>query len=545
MTFTAPCRVPSRVRAHAGRSVLAVSVVFALALSACTHKSRASGEGPVKLAHGGTFSYAITTDPGNLDPLRAADQTTSLLDSFAYDTLINLDAAGKPVSELAEKWQATATSATFTLRKDVTCSDGSRLTASQVAANFDFIKDPASQSSVIGSQLPSPDYTTHADDAANTFTIKMKTPFAFLLTGAGTVPIVCAKGTNNRKLLAHQVDGTGPFTLVDSVASDHYTFAARKDYKWGPSGAGTQVPGFPDKVTFKVVQNQTTADNLLLSGQLNAVDVVGQEHKRLTGRGFQEIKSPGTGFNLYFNERSGHPGADPQVRRALAMAVDLSQLVKVLTENDGQAPTDMEPNQPKPCRVPTVAGNLPPHDAAQAGAILDAAGWHQDGGTRSKNGTKLAMTLLYASGTASEDAGMELVRDWWKALGVQVTLKPQDANAVGQTLFTNGGGWDGAVLGIGVSYPSQLVAFFAGPAAPDGQNFAAIDNPDYTRLSGQAGATAGDAGCQTWADAEKALFKRVDLLPLSIATVYSYGNKAQYRFGNAGVEPTSIRLLAS
>ena len=519
------------------RTVIALAAISAVVLAGCTSSNSST-------TNTGTFTTDISADPGNMDPDKATDLTTVLLNSFQYDTLINLNPQGKPVSQLASKWEATATTATYTLRKDVTCADGARLKASDVKANFDYIHNPKNESSIIGTQLPNGDYTTTADDSAGTFSITMKAPYSFLLTGAGLVPIVCAKGMANRTLLAHQTDGTGPFKLVQSVASDHYTLAVRKDYKWGPDGATTATAGVPQKVTFKVVQNPTTAHNLLLSGQLNAVDVAGQEHQRLEGHGFLEIKGTGQPFSMYFNERAGHPGADEKVRHALASALDRAQLVKVLTENSGSALQDMEPNQPKPCRIPTVPGNLPEHDVTAAKSELDAAGWVVgSGGVRSKDGKKLSVSLLYVSGTPAEDAGMELVRDWWKSIGVQVELTPRDSNALAQTLFTNGGGWDVSVFGIGVSYPSELVAFFGGPAAPTGQNFGAVDNPQYKSLTAQAGKTAGDAGCRIWADAEVSLLKRVDVIPISLSIAYSFGNKATYRFGVFGIEPTSIRML--
>jgi len=526
------------------RLATALAAVACLGVAGCTGSSTSGGNSD-KVVKGGTFVAAISTDPGNMDPQKAADVTTNALDYFAYDSLINLDEKGNPVSQLATKWTSTATTATFTLRDDVTCADGSKLTAALVKRNFDWIKEPKSQSAVIGSGLPDGAYTTAADETKHTFTITMKKPFSFLLTGAGLVPIVCAKGMDNRKLLAHGVQGTGPYRLAQSVAGDHYTFAVRKDYKWGPGGATTQTDGIPDKVTFKVVQNPTTGVNLLLTGQLNALDVAGPDRKRLAGHGFYEFKTPGGPLDFFFNQAAGHPGADEKVRRALALAVDLPQLIKVVTEGSGTAPEDLTVNQPQPCQVPTVAGNLPKHDVEQAKQLLDEAGWKAGaGGVRTKNGAKLAVKLLYVNGTPSQDAGMELTRNWWKAIGVDVTLKGVGANVVSQTLFTNTGGWDVGALGIAVSYPSQLVGFLSGPTAPAGQNFSGIKNADYDRLVKQAAGTVGDKACRLWADAEKALFAKVDLLPVSVTTAYSFGNKTKYRFGNLGIEPTSIRMLA-
>ena len=49
---------------------------------------------------------------------------------------------GQVVSGLAEKWRVGATSASFTLRRGVTCSDGTNLTASGVARSLSRASDP-------------------------------------------------------------------------------------------------------------------------------------------------------------------------------------------------------------------------------------------------------------------------------------------------------------------------------------------------------------------------------------------------------------------
>ena len=524
-------------------SLLATLVLAPVLVAGCTSSSK-PGKGKVKYAEGGTFTSVITADPGSLDPLLTSDQVANRLIGFTYDTLINLDKKGKVLPQLATSWQDSANTVTFTLRKGVTCADGTALTASQVAANFNFVKNPKNESTALGYNLPDSNFTVHADDAAGTVKITLAKPFGFLLSGAGTLPIVCAKGTANRKLLVHGTDGTGPFTLVDSVASDHYTFAVRKGYQWGPNGTSTNTPGFPAKVVFKVVQSDTTADNLFLNGQLNEVELVGVDRERLLHHGYSLLKEPGSQINAFFNERATSPTGDVQVRKALTMGLDLNQLIQVLTEKNGRPPDDLEPNQPKPCTTPTVPGTLPGHDPAAAQAALTAAGWVAGAdGVRAKGGAKLDINLLYPSGTPSVDAGMELIASWWKSLGVHVTLTGKSPTAAQEVLFSTGG-WDVTVLNVGVNNPSQLTSFFSGPIPPDGQNFAAVKNAEYDQLTTQAIGTPGAAGCELWGKAEKALFTRLDVLPVSMSEVYSFGNKATFNSGLYGLDPMSLRLLA-
>jgi peptide/nickel transport system substrate-binding protein len=522
-----------------------LAALLVLVLAACGDSGDDGQRKEQNLASGGTYTTSISTDPGNLDPAKLVNNTAALVTSFAYDTLVGIDGSGNPVPQLASKWDVTPTSVTFTLREGITCGDGSPLTARQVAANFEFAKDPKNETAIIGVDLPDTEFTVAADDSARTVTISRKQPYGFLLPGAGDVPIVCAKGMADRKLLARGTDGTGPFKLVEAVPGDHYTLEARKDYAWGPNGATTDVDGFPAKVVVKVVQSSDTAVNLMLNNQLNDATVVGTERKRMEGRGYEEQKTPGSPIDMFFNQAAGHPGADPAVRRALVSAVNSEQLRKVLTENDSMEPTSLVVNEPKPCKYDSVKGNLPPHDAAAAKSILDEAGWTAGaGGVRAKGGTKLQLTLLYPSGTPSVDAGLELLAGWWKEIGAEVQLKPTDANAMNEILFSNPGAWDVSMMGIGTAYPSQLVAFFSGSAPPDGQNFSAIANSAYTTLIGEAGRTPGQPGCELWGKAEQELIKRLDVVPISVSIVRTYLNKVRYAVGSAGPEPTSIRLLA-
>lgn len=520
-------------------ALVAISTVLCVSLAAC-----GGGNTKGQFANNGTYTEPISGDPGNLNPLTTTQSTAQAVNAFAYDTLVNIDPQGRVVSQLAKSWKVTPTSVTYTLRPGITCSDGTPLSASGVARTFAYIKDPKNKSSEIGNGLPSPDFTVRADDAARTVTISMAQPYSFLLEGAGLVPIVCPKGLDNPKTLAQDTDGTGPFELTQNVAGDHLTFVARKGYHWGPNGATTSAPGFPHKVVFRVIQDPSTAANLLLSGQLNSDAAAGADRQRLLGHGFQELDSDSGPNDLFFNERSGSPVADPAVRRALALALDLPQLAKVTTGGSGAQATNLTVLPPHPCPGNTVQGAVPGHDLAAARAALDQAGWVAGSdGIRTRQGQRLAVTLLYFTSGSSVAAGMELVGQWWKQLGVDVKLKVQGTSAFAQTLFS-GSNWDVAFLGVAVQYPSQLTVSVSGPPSPKGQNFGAIQNATYARLAGQAIQTPGAAGCALWHQAEQALFRNVDLVPVSVTKAATFVRGARLQLGSTGTEPTSIRLLA-
>jgi peptide/nickel transport system substrate-binding protein len=522
-------------------SVLAAVCVLVVGVSACGGGNDTKS---TDFAKGATYTEPLTGDPGNLHPLRAQQNLTNAVLPFAYDTLINIDEQGHITGQLAEKWDVTPKKVTFTLRPGITCADGTKLTASNVADNFEWIKDPKNKSSMIGDKVPSPDFAVKADDAARTVTVTLKQPYGFLLEGAGTLWVVCPKGLADPKSLAHATDGTGPYELTDYVADDHLTFTVRKDYKWGPDGASTSTSGTPQKVVFRIIQNLTTQTNLLLSGELSAATITGPDTSRLKGQSYSEVKSVSGPFDVFYNERAGHPGADPKVREALSKALDLEQLRKVVTEGSGTRPPSLALLPPRPCHNDTTDGTLPEHDVEGAKALLDEAGWTAgDGGTRTKDGKPLTLTLRYLSGQTPLGAGMELVADWWKELGVDVKLKAQDPNAYTQALFA-GNDWDASALSVALPYPNMFMSYASGPVSPEGQNFAAIDNADYAKFAQQALGTPGKPGCDLWAQAEQALFSNVDVVPVAADVVTTYSKTARLAIGQNGTEPTSIRMLA-
>jgi peptide/nickel transport system substrate-binding protein len=487
----------------------------------------------------------VSADPGNLDPQMTSLSVAYQVDQFLYDSMVSFDKDGTMVAGLASKWDGTTTEATFTLRQGITCSDGSALTASVVADNINFVGDPKNKSTRIGIFVP-PGATAKGDDKAGTVTVTSPTPAAFLVRGIGTLPIVCAKGMADRNMLKQGSDGTGMFTLTEAVPSDHYTLTRRTDYAWGPGDFDPKQPGLPAKVVIKVVQNESTAANLLLAKQVNYVQIIGPDRERIAAtKPYQQDLLAAFG-ELWYNHASGQPGSEEAVRKALTQALDLDQLGKVITSGTGKPTTGLLVSDLTPCPGNTIKGNLPSHDVAAAKAALDAAGWKAgNGGTRSKDGKPLAITLYYPTSLgAAMQSGAELMQKAWTAVGAKVTIKPMTDTEAATILLAGQGSWDAALMPLNVTQPNQLVPFLSGPAAPDGQNFSHIDNAQYTADVTKAQGKAGDAGCSDWNSAESALFQHVDMVPFVNSAVPGFAVGATFQFIQGSLAPWTIRMLA-
>jgi peptide/nickel transport system substrate-binding protein len=525
------------------RTYLAVVALAVVPLVASACGTTTSGGSNGALLSGGTFTMDLGTDPGTINPYKTTGGTNRQIFAFAYDTLVGRTPTGDLVPQLASSWQVTPNTVTYTLHKGVTCQDGSTLTASAVAADFNYIKNPGTLSPWVKLTIPMA-YTASADDAANTVTISTAQPFGMLLQGAGALPIVCPKGLQNAASLDHGTDGTGPYQVTDYVPSDHYTFQARPGYSWGPGGATNSAAGSPKTVTIAFVQNESTAANQLLSGQINAAQITGPDRTRLDANPTLTRQSvPVMVGEMNLNEAPGRPLADPQVRQALAQALNRPEVTKVGTSNQGTVATNMMVESPVSCPGDETTGNLPAFDVAAAERTLDTAGWTKGAdGTRSKNGRSLTIKLIYQVGAPQTVSASELIAQELAAVGIKADLQGLTQNAFLEALYTTQD-FDAYYSGINLEFPFMMTSYYGG-ATPGqgGRNAGSIVNPEFDSLSAQALSTPGAQGCALWKQAHEALLKRADVVPISVGDRPFYTSKATLKTVGLFAVPTSIRL---
>jgi len=501
--------------------IAATAVLLSVATSALGSSDRRTA-GP-----SGSAVVSVPTDPGNLDPQLTLLQAARYVDTYAYDTLVNLTGPGKIASGLAQSWKVISPKKVeFTLRRNISCSDGTKMTASVVKQNLDFVGNPANKSPLLGLFMPIGAKVT-ANNGARTVVVTTTSPNPFMIQGLALVQLVCSKGLANGSLLDHGTDGTGPYRLTGAVPGDHYTFAVRKGYTWGPNGASTAAKGLPAKVTVKVVTNETTAANLLLTGGLNLASIGGPDRSRLNKAHLFTVISPAQPNELFFNENPGHPAANPAVRKALVQALNLDQVGKVVTSGLGLKMTQLSLQNFTPCAGNSIAGSVPAYNPSAARSALSGAG---------------TMKLLYATDAGPSYAPTaELMQEQLSSAGAKITLEPQSTADLQATIFGTGD-WDVLIIGIGVANPAQFVSLLSGPTPPNGTNFAGINNAAYKQAVARASRRVGATGCKVWLDGERALFKSADVAPLEVTTSGTYGRKLTFKMGVEGPLPITLRL---
>ena len=127
-----------------------------------------------------------------------------------------------------------------------------------------------------------------ANDAAGTVTITLKAPYNALLTALATPyvgSIICPAGVAHPASLNAAPDGSGPYVLDKSrsVRGSTYVFTLRKNYNWGPGGWSATKAGVPTTIIDRVITDDTTAANLLTTGQVDIAPIFGINEQRVAG----------------------------------------------------------------------------------------------------------------------------------------------------------------------------------------------------------------------------------------------------------------------
>lgn len=526
------------------RTTVALAALGAalLSASACSSSGETRTGDDTGGAGGDGVTVAIEADPGSLNPITNATQAGETLAAFSYESLLSFPPGQEETGALAEKWEVSTTEAVFTLKKDITCADGAKLTPSDVAATFTYAQTPDTGSPYRGVYFPAEGLTVTPDDAAGTVTFTVDTPQSFLNRTIGSLPIVCAAGLKDPEALATKTFGTGPYELTEANPGQSYDFALREDYAWGPGGITAQSDGIPRSVVAKVVTSLSTRANMLQSGEVQLASISGIERDRFTEDDFTTSTTlnlrPGL---LFFNQAPGRPTNDLAVRQAIATGVDYEGIGNVASEGYGEPMTNLVPGYDTLCPGMDSAAALPSFDVEKAKALLDEAGWKVGkDGLRAKDGKPLLLKVLFPS---EESAGLtgaiELLQQKLGEIGVRG--EPTPAAAYTDVIF-QGGDWDLVWAPIYTTLPSDWQGILSGEFPPDGGNWTYNTNEEYFTLAAQAQGHAGKDSCQAWTKAQDSLITDLEVLPVTSSTTTIYGKGVAFDLSKTILAPATLKL---
>ena len=419
------------MRSRSVRSAIAAAAVVltgALALTACAASAPAAGGG--EKVTGGTIVYAHQQEPACVF---GGWIEQAYLSYQVLDNLTSLDANHKVVPWLATAWKQSddGLTWTFTLKKGVSFTDGTPVTAAAVAYNFDYWVGGGNSTAKVwlDGYYKS---ATAIDD--HTLQVNLSKPYPRLpdnlSQGYFGIQSQHALTTRTKEQNCEAPIGSGAFVVSKWNRGQDIILKRNKNYTSPPANALHTGPAYVDTIDWKFVADPTTRVAALQSGQVDAIyDVPAIQWSTLKTGGYQLEKyvTPGRPQQISFNTQQG-PFTDEKVRQAFAYSLNRAQIVNTI----GRGVIPSEGNGGVSQATPgysTKAADWYTYDPAKASALLDAAGWSAKNadGVRVKDGKPLSVVLPYGAGSiinADGAAILQGVKEQASKVGFDVKLVP-------------------------------------------------------------------------------------------------------------------------
>lgn len=394
---------------------------------------------------------------------------------LVFETLVKMDEKGKIAPLLAESWEISEDGRhyIFHLRKDVTFSDGTPLTAQQVKKSMFYKKTMARRrgpergswgktkkgpeekkpSLEMGRSWPGKKprggdinreygvfdneryklpkwYSFESIDMIDDHTLRfnLPLPYTLFLSELATTHMYPVLKVDDSEEVTGYI-GTGPYKIDEHKRTQYMILVKNENYWQGDVRI--------DKIKLKVIHD---ADTRAISLEAGEIDMTGYDHfdkipnesvtrvKNLsfvTTRTMGSLDQPSVSYIVINYKRELFKNSD--VRKAIALAISRKQINKVTSETgrtiNGPFPEDHELYNSD---IETIS-----FDPDKAKSLLSKAGWtdKNNDGILDKDGENFSITLTFSFFDPQYKIIAEIVQAQLKDIGIEVKLEMLELGA--------------------------------------------------------------------------------------------------------------------
>lgn len=433
-----------------------------------------AGEASTEAASAGSPVDTIYVTDGSEDAMELNTAKVGTLAGMSacrhlYEGLYKLDENGDLVLGQAAKEEVSddGLTYTYTLRDDITWSDGKPVTAGDFVYGWQYLKDSAGDYSSIMDMVKSAEAT---DD--KTLVVTLNYPCSYLpsiLAFPSSYPVRQDIAEAAGDAYATDPDKAvynGAYELTDWTHQQSLTLTKRDDYY----DAGKITVG---TINWELMSDSATMENSFVSGDVIYSDSYNTEDvDSLTGNGLHFT----SGYNTYcvmFNLGDNGPEVlkDAKVRKALSLAIDRDRIISIRNVNDTLAST-YSPEGLTNADGVEFNSTVEPYfsddyeaNCEEAKQLLADAGY-EDGKDFP------ALRYIVNNDTRKTDAEA-VVADWKDVLGIDsITVETVDNFFAARA----DGDYDLAYFGWYMDYPDVSNMLYT---MTTGQNDAKYSNTDY------------------------------------------------------------------
>ena len=428
------------------------------------------------------------------DPMHGWGYHDSGTEPLIQSTILKRDKDNNFVNDLATNYTVSSDFKNYTvdIRDDVKFTDGSKLTAKDVAFSYNKAKELGE-----GADLSSMNNATAEGNKVTFILNKSDSTFINKLSDVGIVP----EATYDESSYGQNPIGSGPYKLAQWDKGQQFILEKNPDY-YG------EEPYF-NKIT-NLFLDPDAAFAAVKNGDVDIAEVpVAYANEKIDGyhmEYFDSVDVRGVSLPTTMDEGDvsednitigNNVTGDPAVREALTIGIDRQELLDGALNGYGNV------------SYTGVANQLPwAFDAGykdgqvdQAKAILEQAGWKDtDGdGIREKDGQKAAFTVYYKASAVERQAIAVTLAEQAKKLGIEITPKGASWDEIDPDKYSQGVVW-----GFGSADPYAIEHQYGSEVACVGyDNPGNLKDPAVDSLISSAMAQDLNSSYSTWSQAAR------------------------------------------
>jgi len=366
--------------------------------------------------YGSTLNLSISSSPSRLNPILAADSTSSEITQWLFNGLLKYDKDGNITTDLAKSYQFKSdTKLIFKLKKGVKWHDGVEFTADDVIFTYNTIMDKNIFTS-LKSNFKEVESVKKIDDYTILINYKRAYFKALIVWMVDIIPKHLLE--NEKNLMSSFFDrkpiGTGPYKIDHFKTGEDIILYANENYFDGKPKI--------DKIHYKFIPDTNTSFLMLKQKQLDIGSLSPLQIDRQINKTFKEdfriIERASFSYDyLGFNLRN-KKFQDPKVREALSLGIDRKELVDILFFGHG-----------KVCNGPFLPGSFAYNDKIKpikqnlkkAKELLKEAGYDQN--------NPFTFEIVTSTGGDTRINAAQIIQYQLSKIGVKVDIRVMEWQA--------------------------------------------------------------------------------------------------------------------
>jgi len=515
---------------------------FAVALAAGAAAIALGMTGCAPSAGGGSGDSAVlrvwagsaTPINNNFNPF-AVDTAVHATFGAIYEPLFffNQLSADEPMGLIGDSYEYSedGRTLTVTIKPDLKWNDGEALTAADVAFTFgygsnkseQFVSAEATDDTTVVLTYTEPQFTSASLTLGSTYIIPehIWADIDDFMAETNPEPV-----------------GSGPYKLK-SFSDAAYTVEANDEFRDGAPAV--------EEVQYVGLDSNQSSQDLLTTGKIDWVGQFIANPDAVTGKGdittMNQQQDPTT-ITTCANADLGcvGPQTDPAVRQAINVAIDRATIAdKAFAGLAGESSPSftLQPRDEQWLADPELATSPQTADAAEAGAILEAAGYTKDAdGFYGKGGTAFEIDLFSPDGWTDYNDAAKLISEQAAEAGIRINARTV-SDAEYWTPIQNGD-FQMALYGLTQSLVadpySNYHEYFAGTSSAKvgemplvGQNYSRYTNPIVDAAVLAAGSTQDVAAKQeAYSAIQTEIARDLPYIPVVLNASQSFFNTEKF-----------------